>query len=78
MIRAYSIEQNIRKTPSNATTKTMFNKTQKLTLGIVLLLIVDVIWVASSELTKVSNNLSTKKTVWVVNTLNLFLVLVSR
>lgn len=59
MIRAYSIERSIRKTPTNATTKKMFNKTQKLTLGIVLLLIVDVIWVASSELTKVSNNIPT-------------------
>lgn len=32
----------------------MLTKNQKLGLGIVVLLIVDVIWVASSELTKVS------------------------
>ena len=32
----------------------MLNKTQKLVLGFVLLLLVDIIWVASSELTKVS------------------------
>lgn len=32
----------------------MLTKSQKLSLGIVLLLVVDVIWVASSELTKVS------------------------
>lgn len=31
----------------------MLNKSQKLGLGIVLLLLVDVIWVCSSELTKV-------------------------
>lgn len=31
----------------------MLNKPQRLFLGIVVLLIVDVIWVASSELTKV-------------------------
>lgn len=34
----------------------MLNKSQKLTLGIVLLLVVDVIWVCSSELTKVSSS----------------------
>jgi hypothetical protein len=33
----------------------MLNKSQKLGLGIGLLLIVDVIWVASSEATKVSD-----------------------
>jgi len=32
----------------------MLNKSQKLGLGIFLLLLVDIIWVASSELTKVS------------------------
>lgn len=32
----------------------MLTKNQKLGLGVVVLLIVDVIWVASSELTKVS------------------------
>lgn len=31
----------------------MLSKSQKLSLGVVILLIVDVIWVASSELTKV-------------------------
>lgn len=32
------------------------NRSQKFTLGIVLLILVDIIWVASSELTKVRNN----------------------
>lgn len=32
----------------------MLSKTQKLVLGIVILLLVDVIWVSSSELTKVN------------------------
>ena len=32
----------------------MLNKNQKLGLGVFILLIVDIIWVASSELTKVS------------------------
>lgn len=38
----------------------MLNKSQKLGLGIALLLIVDVIWVASSEATKVSHYLGAK------------------
>lgn len=32
------------------------NKTHKLILGIILLLLVDIIWVSSSELTKVRNH----------------------
>lgn len=36
----------------------MLTKNQKLGLGIVVLLIVDVIWVASSEVTKVSTDRS--------------------
>lgn len=36
---------------------TMLNKTFKLVLGIILLLVVDIIWVSSSELTKVLTTL---------------------
>lgn len=37
----------------------MLNKAQKLVLGIVLLVLVDIIWVSSSELTKVGTSKTT-------------------
>lgn len=39
----------------------MLNKAQKLLLGIVLLVLVDVIWVSSSELTKVGIYITSMK-----------------
>lgn len=40
-------------TPSHRSNEKMINKTYKLLFGIVLLVIVDIVWVSSSELTKV-------------------------
>lgn len=47
-------------------TDTMLNKSQKLGLGIGILLIVDVIWVASSEATKVSDCSVGGENLWLV------------
>jgi solute carrier family 35, member F5 len=52
----------------------MLTKTQKLILGIVLLILVDIIWVSSSELTKVCHNHICIKTNFIAISLECYLL----